>query len=310
VEELLSAGHEVRALVRETSDCRWIQGLPVERCCGDVAEPASLRSAVEGQDWIFHVAGVTKAQGFGAYLLANAEGTRHLLEACVSASPPPSRVVVVSSLAAWGPCSPDHPRDESEACSPVSHYGKSKALAERIAGTYADRLPIVVLRPTAVYGPRDRDVLEIFRLVRRGWFLSVGAGERHICMLHVRDLAAAGLLAARAPVPSGATYALSDGENRTWSDVVGVLERIMGVKARTIRIPVSVAWAVAAASEGFSAIRGVPPLLNRQKVREMTQSGWTCDIGRAVAELQFQPRVPLEQGLEETYRWYRDAGWM
>ncbi len=309
VEGLLQGGHEVRVLARQTSDQRWMRGLPVTWCWGDVRDANSLRPAVEEAEWVFHVAGVTKAPGYRAYMAANAAGTAHVMEACVGGSPP-KKVVLVSSLAASGPCSTARPRLEDDPCEPVSHYGMSKLEGERIALSYADRIPLLVIRPPAVYGPRDRDFLAPFRLIQRGWDLTVGRRDLNLCLIHVRDLVKGIIRGAEAGVASGSIFFLSDGALHVWSEVVRVLARIMGVRVRTIRLPMPVAWVAAFFSETACALQGVPPLFNRQKVREMIQEAWTCDIRRASQELGFHPEIPLEEGLRETYLWYTQHGWI
>jgi nucleoside-diphosphate-sugar epimerase len=309
-ETLVGKGHQVRVLARKTSDLRWIRHLPLEWAWGDVEQPQGLIDACREVQWVIHAAGVTKARGYGAYARINAQGTRHLLDACLRQARPPDRIVLVSSLAAWGPCSPLRPRDPWEPGCPVSHYGRSKLEAEQIAGAYAHRLHVVVVRPTAVYGPRDRDFLSVFRLMKKGWNLTVGSDGPHMCLIHVRDLAEGILLAADREVPSGSVFFLSDGENRTWPQVAGVLERVLGVKARHLRLPVWGAWVAAVGAEWLSGLRGIPPLLNREKLREMRQSGWTCDIGDAVRSLGFSPTICLEDGFRETYRWYLENGWL
>lgn len=310
VEALVSKGYEVRALVRDTSDRRWIKDLPVEFSVGNLSDPLSLKEAVKDVDWVFHVAGVTKARGFSAYLKANALGTKNLLEACWSANPEVKRFILLSSLSAWGPSSPVCPREETEGCAPVSHYGLSKAMAEKEACLYVGKLPVVILRPTAVYGPRDRDILAFFKMVRRGVFLRVGSEERYVCMIHVRDLVEGIIMAALREVPSGSTYHLSDGRVHTWGEVARAMAKVMDVSVREIRVPVSIAAFLALLSEFSSWIMGTPPLFNRQKLKEMLQQGWTCSIEKAKRELGFQPRIPLEQGLRETYLWYREMGWL
>jgi dihydroflavonol-4-reductase len=310
VEALVAEGHQVRVLARSTSDLSWIRDLDVERVTGDLQDERALQNALEGMDWVFHVAGLTKARRLDSYMKANALGTLNLLEACTKIKEPFSRVVLLSSLAAWGPNSPSCPRGETEPCSPVSHYGLSKARAEEFACQFTSRLPLVILRPTAVYGPRDRDVLAFFRMVKRGLFIKIGAQEKYICMIHVKDLVRAMLLAAKAPVESGSIYPVSDGEVHTWSSVADILGKIMGVRFRTIKLPFTLAWTAALLSELGSWLLGLPPLYNREKLKEMLQPGWTCSTEKIRAELGFQPMVSLEEGLRETYLWYRNMGWI
>lgn len=310
VEALLAQGDHVRVLLRPTSDLRWIKGLDVEHWMGDVSDPGSLEGAVNGVDIVFHVAGVTKARGLNSYMRANASGTYNLLEACARSDTAPKRFVLLSSLAAWGPNPVTCTRPETEPCSPVSHYGLSKAKAEQLACSFTQRIPVVILRPTAVYGPRDRDVLAFFRMVQRGWFLKVGKGERYVCMIHVRDLVQGMILAGKATVASGSIYSLSDGVTRSWTEVSHIMAGAMGVRVRAILVPVALAWSAALVSEATSSLRGIPPLYNREKLKEMLQPAWTCSIERARVELGFEPRISLEEGFRETYLWYRRMGWI
>ncbi len=310
VEALLADGHQVRILSRQTSDLIWIRDLDVERVTGDLQEEVSLEKAVQGMEWVFHLAGLTKARRLHSYMKANTLGTFNLLRACTATEKPPQRVVLLSSLAAWGPSSPSCPRGEAEPCSPVSHYGLSKARAEEVACSFASRLPLVILRPTAVYGPRDKDVLAFFRMVKKGWFLRLGTQERYICMIHVKDLVRAILLAAKAPVQSGSVYPVSDGEVHTWSEVAQMLARIMGVRVRSLSLPLALAWSAALVSEAVSWVTGLPPLYNREKLKEMIQPGWTCSIEKSKTDLGFEPAICLEKGLMETYLWYQRMGWI
>lgn len=310
VEALVERDCEVRVLARKTSDRRWIRNLPLSWYRGDVGDPVSLSEAVQGVDWVFHLAGLTKAHSYDAYVSTNAQGTRHILEACMRRETPLSKFVLVSSVAASGPSSSARPMRETDPPQPVSHYGQSKLQAEQIALAHADQIPLILLRPAAVYGPRDRDILAFFRLVRRGWNLTVGAGERYLSMIHVRDLVEAILLAAETDVRSGSIFFLSDGGIHRWQEVVDLLGQIMGVRVRTVRFPVTVASVVAWGAEVASRMRGLPPLLNRQKVREMIQESWACDIQLAKERLGFQPKIHLAEGLRETYVWYRKHGWV
>ncbi len=310
VEALLQDGHQVRILVRSTSNLNWVRGLDVELTTGDLQQDGVLGNSLEGMDWVFHVAGVTKARSLSSYMRANTLGTLNLLKACTKMKKPPQRVIVLSSLAAWGPNTPSCPRGETEPCCPVSHYGLSKARAEDLACTFASELPLVILRPTAVYGPRDKDVLAFFRMVKKGWFINLGAQDRYICMIHVRDLVRAMLLAAMAHVPSGSIYPVSDGEVHTWGQVAQILAKIMEVDIKVLRVPLFVAWSAALVSEAFSWAFGLPPLYNREKLKEMLQPGWTCSIEKSKVELGFQPTISLQEGLKETYIWYRQMGWI
>jgi nucleoside-diphosphate-sugar epimerase len=171
-------------------------------------------------------------------------------------------------------------------------------------------MPVVILKPPVVYGPRDRDTLAFFRMIRRGYNVHVGAGESWVSMIYVSDLVDATLLAAQEDLESGSTVFVSDGTIHRWREVAQALARIMGVKVRGVRVPLLVGQGVALVSEVCSRLFGFPPLLNRQKIREIKQRRWTCEIDLARRSLGFEPAVPLEKGLKETYSWYLERGWI
>jgi len=167
VEILLAQGHAVRCLLRDPGRPRWLAGLPVEIQRGDCTDPASLISAVQGVEQVFHLAGVTRARRRRDYFLHNLRGTGNLLRACATADNPPRRFVFLSSQAAAGPSRDGRPLTEDDAPAPLTAYGLSKLAAEKAVLGYAHRLPTVVLRPSTVYGPRDRDFLEYLQWVHR-----------------------------------------------------------------------------------------------------------------------------------------------
>jgi nucleoside-diphosphate-sugar epimerase len=310
VEALLEKGHTVCVLKRQESPLRWLEGLPIEIRTGDVQTQAGLAEALEGMDCVIHVAGVTKAYNYNGYSSVNARGTANIVRACLNGPFHPEKFILVSSLAACGPSKRGRPRREEDPCTPVSHYGQSKLEAEKITLSASDRINVLVIRPPAVYGPRDRDILAFFRMLKRGLHMTVRGYEPEVSLVHAGDLARGIILAAEADTESGEKYFISDGQLYTWSQVAKLLSCIMGVRTREIRIPFGVAWVSALFSEWSCRIRGVPPLFNRQKLLEMTQEAWTCDIQRARERLGFEPSVTLKEGLREIFQWYRDNGWI
>jgi nucleoside-diphosphate-sugar epimerase len=310
VEALVRRNYRIRCLVRKKSDLRWIKGLPIEYFEGDVTFGDGLERALTGVDLICHLAGLTKARTSEEYHAVNSSGTRNLMAACFRVNPAVKRVVVMSSLAAFGPAYPDRPRTEEDPPKPVSDYGRSKLQGELSALGFADRLPITILRPSAVYGPRDTDVYAFFRLMSFRLNARMGKGERYVSLCHVHDLIKAAMLAVEKKGPSGEAFFISDGEVYTWSGVTGLLAKIMGITPLEPRIPEWAAFAAAYLSELGCSLLKKPPLFNRQKVIEMTQGAWTCDITRARNVLGFRPSVSLQKGLEETWQWYRENGWL
>lgn len=310
VELLLRKGYAVTCLVRDPDRLRWLQGLDVGLVTGDCSAPGSLPPALENVSIVFHAAGLTKARRPREYYEVNHLGTKHLLEACARHRPDLKKFILVSSLAAAGPSPDGAPLKETDPPRPLSDYGRSKLLAEEEALRHSDRFPVVILRPSAVYGPRDADMYEFFRWAARGLTVQLGGGDRFINPCYVEDLAAALALAAEKDVPSGSAYFVAEEQPCSWAEFSGALLRTGGVKARNITIPPTVAYLIAALSEAGAFIAGRAALTNRQKVREARQRSWVCDLGKIKRELGFQPAYPLARGLTITWQWYRANGWI
>jgi len=309
VEALIAKGHRVTGLVRRTSDLRWLQGLDVEYVYGDVTDPASLSRAVAGIDDVFHVAGVIAAREKTAYHAVNAEGTRNVLQACVEAKESFRRIVCVTSLAAVGPSPTAVPLREDAKPHPLTSYGKSKYQAEQIAHQYMDRLPITVIRPPPIYGPRDQGVYTFFQWVKRGL---IPTFRRHalISLCYIEDLVQGCIAATTHEKAIGQTYFICDPRIYTWEQVGDAIAAALGQPAVAIRIPAGLAYSVAWGAEITSKWRGRPPLLTREKVRELRQPYWICSPAKAQRELQFVSSVSLEHGINTTAAWYIEQGWL
>jgi nucleoside-diphosphate-sugar epimerase len=307
VEALAARGHAVRCLVRPTSDLTALEGVAVEIVYGDVRRPEGLDDAVRGAAWVFHAAGVTKALRPADYMAANRDGVRNLLAACGRAAPRPRRVVLVSSLAAVGPARGGAPVDERTPPAPVSLYGRSKLAGER-AARRGGGVPLSVIRPCAVYGPRDRDMLLLFRQARAGWLPLLAGGTRALSLIHAADLADLALRAAAAPTP--AVYMAADPTPYPLRRILRALAAATGRRPRVPRIPRGLAEAAVGLADLWNRARGRAALLNRDKLREACCPRWTCSAARAVRELGFRPGRTLEEGFAATAAWYRENGWL
>lgn len=309
VEALLAKGWEVRALARATSDRRWLQGRSVVWVEGDLGDGSGLAEAVRGVDLAVHAAGLTKARSGREYFAVNARGTERLVRACLEASPRPRRLLYVSSLAAVGPSDGAGPVAEEDPPRPLTAYGESKLQGEAAALQAAGPLEVVIVRPPAIYGPRDRDILQFFRWASRGIVPLVGAPNRRLAICHVDDLVRALVLAADRPAGGGRVYHVAGEADPTWAEIGRAVARAVGGRARLVRVPVALFWVLAAASEAASALRGRAALLTRDKVRAALAT-WTVDSSRAKRELGYAPAVPLAEGMRTTAAWYRKEGWL
>jgi nucleoside-diphosphate-sugar epimerase len=310
VQGLLERGFQVRCLVRKTSNLRWLSGLKVEYVYGDIADKKSLSGAVGDVDYVFHCAGLTKARSKEEYFKANADGTKNLLQACSEEDPQLHRFVYVSSQAAVGPGADEKPLDESAPCRPVTYYGKSKLEGERIASEFASRLAITIIRPPAVYGPRDTDILGFFKVVNKGFRISFGAGQSFLSLVYVKDLVDGIIQAAENPASRGQTYFIAGDKVYSWKEAFGIIAKVLDKRTVPLRIPKSVVLFLASLSESFSKLLGKTAVFNTEKAREITQRYWGLDVSKAKTQLGFSPEYDLVKGAEETAAWYREMGWL
>lgn len=310
VEALVARGDEVICVERPGASRRWIEGLPITIVETGIEDVSALARHFDGADAVFHLAALTQARSPTEYYGVNTEGTARVLQAAAAHAGSAPRVILVSSLAALGPCRNGERLSPDSVPFPVSHYGNSKLLAEMAVHAYADRVPGAILRFPTVYGPRERGVLKLFQLVRRGVALTVGRWDREVSVLYVRD-AVRGLIAAATQEPAaGRTYCLAHPQPVTWAEFARSVGRAVGRRPVLVSVPRSVARAVAATAEVCSRLRNEAATLNRERVREMAQPRWVCDPSRAIAELGWRPQIAVNRGVEETAQWYREAGWI
>ncbi len=311
VAALHGAGFAVRCLVRPTSRLEFIDSFGPEKIQGDVTRPESLPAAVRGVEAVVHCAGLTRAVRPEAFFAVNAEGTRHVCEACAQVEPPRPRLILIGSLAALGPAAgPEAPVTEDREPQPVGAYGRSKLAGQRIAISFRDRLAVTVLLPPAVYGPADVDFLNYFRLIRRGVAPLVGRQTRTLSMLHAEDLARAAVLCLQKPANPQREYLLEDGAPHPWDDVVAAISRAVDRTPRAIRVPEWLVRVLGRFGGWWGSLTGRPPVLNPERLREFLPPCWVCSGRRIRDELGFAPRFDLDAGLRQTGSWYREHGWI
>ncbi len=306
VDELLETGYEVRCLVRATSKLRWLKGKPVALFVADLLS-GDLAAAVEGVGVVIHCAGLTRGSQ-EALRAANQRGTRALAKACRESAARP-RFVLCSSQAAAGPSTLGRPRAVEDPPAPTSDYGRSKLAAEREALAAGDRLGVVVLRPGAVYGPRDEDTLPYFKMAARGMVIAPGVRRRLVQVVHARDAARALRLAAESDTAEGKTYFVAHPQVLTWSELARGIGRATGRRTLTVRVPAVVLRGAGALAESLG-LGGGAGQLDRRRARDLTQRAWTCDTEATQRELGWLPQYDIEAGLRATAEWYREQGWL
>jgi nucleoside-diphosphate-sugar epimerase len=268
-------------------------------------DAAAIGRALTGVDTVIHCAGATRAVHRRTFYRVNIGYTESILRGMEAGQ----RMVFISSQAAAGPSRSGRPVDEAATCRPVNDYGKSKLLAENAIHRWARdrRLSYCILRPCAVYGPRDLDFYQMFRWIhRRIRFLPPDPSQR-ISLVHVLDLVRAVMVAAGNAV-AGKRYFVAAGAH-SWKDISAAAEKALRPPALlTIRPPAALLTGIACVSEGVAVLRGRPSLINRQKIVEMKQPAWVCSSRRLRHDTQWSPCLSLESGIAGTIDWYRRAG--
>ena len=304
-EALATGGVRPRLLVRDPT--RLLPGL-AGRCevvRGDVEDAAAVRRLADGCGTLLHLAGRLRAGRTEDFDRTNRGGTENVVGA-LAAVAPGARLVYVSSLAAAGPSADPAGRAPEDEPTPISAYGRSKLAGEAAARTHGG--PWSILRPPAIYGPRDVDVLQFFRLAARG-VVPLPAGERWVSIAHVADVVRA-VLAAAAGAVSGAVAHLGEPEPLEMRALIAELAAAGGVRARTVSLPAALVRAAGAAGDALQRLgfRGVA--LTGDKARELLARHWSADTAVSLRRLGLDGFVPLAAGAAQTWAWYRERGWL
>ena len=313
VETLLNRGYDdVRCLIRSAP--KWLADLDITPVRGDLSDVPTLWDALDDVTHVYHVAGITRAQDWDTLERINIRGTMNLMGAVKHAAPDVDRVLVTSSLAAVGRGT-EGIATEDVPLQPVSRYGRSKAEMERalhnphqMTEAYADALPVTIVRPPAVYGPRDRDILDFFQAVRNHICPVVGGSGPALSLIHVRDLVRGMVDLAESPATVGDTYFLSSPRPYAWADIRDAATDALDTWTITVPVPNALVGAVGAAAELWGRISGDYPPLNREKAREIRHACTMCAHDKAADHIGFDPEIPLDAGVAETIDWYQERG--
>ena len=313
-EALLARGCRVRCMVRRTSNLTFIRHLPVEWVYAALEDGKELRVAVGGVDAVCHCAALTRALDEETFLRINTRGVEALARACLEANPRLRRFLFVSSVAAAGPSDgPGDVVDELRPPRPVTWYGRSKLAAEQalqsVAAAEDGRLPVTIIRPAAVYGPRDKDFRPYFRAIRLHLNLQLGRSVRCVSLIYVCDLVDLLLRALEDERAVGQIY-FGCGQASTYAELAETIARVLHKRPVRINVPLVALGLLAAASKVKGRLTGRPALLNEQRLLDIRQRSWLYSGDKARQELGFVAKYDLETGVRETAEWYRREGWL
>jgi nucleoside-diphosphate-sugar epimerase len=312
VDALLARGDTVRALVRPETPAA-VRDPRIDHYEADLLDDRSVRESLvwEGATHVFHLAGVTRGRTLAHFRAGNVFPTANVLAALAARAGKPPRVVLVSSQAAAGPASaPDAPVKESDRPLPIEAYGRSKLQAEQAVVRYRNDLPITIVRPAAIYGPRDRDFLAAFRQASGRVALYAVPRDHSFSLVHVTDLIDALIRAAERSSAVGRTYFVADDAPVTWGQLYDEVAAVAGASPIQLQVPHAAVRIAAHAGDLLSTLTGHSTLLNRNKAALARPRWWLCDASRARTELDWKPAMPVQRGVRETYNWYVDAGWL
>jgi nucleoside-diphosphate-sugar epimerase len=307
LDSLRRRGLATALLLRPTSNQQFITShLPhVEVRPGSIGDPESLRQAMASITHVIHCAGATKAARASGFYEVNQAGTRNVVSALHSQV---QRLVHISSLAAAGPALPEQPAHEEDEPRPVSEYGKSKLAGEWEVRKHC-RAEYVILRPPVVYGPRDAEVLRLFRAVKHHLLPRLG-GRQALSMVFVKDLAEAVVNCLTHPTAAGKTYFVAAPEIVTARTMAEEIATQLKVWTLPLPLPTAFLWPVCLAQELASRLTGKPNVLSLQKYAELRAPGWVCDAARLERETGFACATTLKQGIAASLNWYREHRWL
>ncbi|NNL77602.1 MAG: NAD-dependent epimerase/dehydratase family protein [Desulfobacterales bacterium] len=288
--QLASTGNKIRALIRSASTQRQSTRNTTEWIRGNLEDSESLRQLIHGADAIIHCAGAVRGSTAAQFNRTNIEGVRRLVQAA-TAEPKPPRFLLISSLAAREP----H----------LSPYAASKRQGEKALVETADKLSWTIFRPSAVYGPGDRELLPVFRGIGRGFAPILGSGNGRFSLLFMDDLAQAIIQWLDRGNCRGGTFELHDGHpgGYSWHDVINTVKKLRARPVLSIKIPVAMAKAISAINLVMARTVGYAPMLTPGKVRELNHSNWVGDNTALSQAIGWTPQIKLAEGLRRTLGW-------
>ncbi|HVW96282.1 MAG TPA: NAD(P)-dependent oxidoreductase [Mucilaginibacter sp.] len=310
IREALNNNLEVFAAVRKTSKVDHLREFDIQYVHLNFDDAESLKADMIANkyDYIIHAAGITRARSAEEYNKVNADNSHNLALAAVESKIGLKKFVLIGSLAAVGPLSSTGEIITGDTTpNPVTAYGKSKLLAEEKIKSVPG-LNFTILRPTGVYGPRDKDIFIFFKQVSKRLEPYIGKIEQHLSLIYVTDVAQAAIKALHAG--NKKTYNLSDGNYYSRYALGDFAKETLQIKTVKFHLPVNFIKLIALISEKISSLSNKAPVLNREKLKELMAVNWNCDITPAKKDLGFSPAYDLRAGIAETLEWYRANGWL
>jgi len=317
VEEALKRNYQVFAGIRRTSSREYLQDPSIKFIEFDFSSVSSILLTLEACKeknmrfhYIIHNAGVTKAQKKGDYYRVNFLNTKNFIEALKQAGMIPEKFIFTSSLAAYGPGNPVtmEPVRLSDIPHPVEFYGKSKLEAEKYIQSQLN-FPWIIIRPTGVYGPREKDYFVFFQAMNRGFETYIGSTQQVLTFIYVKDLVRVIFDMLPSPVTQK-SYFVTDGNEYETIHFAAITRKHLKKKTIRIVVPLRLAKQIAFGLEKIYGMWGQVPTLNNDKYQVLTSRNWKCEIEALEKDFGFKAEYDLDKGVEETIQWYRNNKWL
>lgn len=327
IEEGIKRGHQMFAGMRKSSSKAYLDNPQIKFIELDFSRPEILRAQLSaaqkdfgGWDVVVHAAGATKCVRREDFFKTNTDGTRHFVETLKDLGMIPQRFIFLSSLSVYGAIREEatsssgntwiySPIKEDDIPQPNTAYGESKLKAEQFIKSVKD-FPFVILRPTGVYGPREKDYFMMAQSIKQHIDFCVGYKPQEITFVYVKDLVNAVFLAMQQDVV-GREFFISDGGIYHSTEFSDLIRKELGNPFMLrIKAPIWFLRIVCSISGYISSLRGKTTTLNRDKFHILCQRNWQCDIEPACKELGYTPEYSLERGVKETIAWYKKEGWL
>ena len=275
----------------------------------DLLNPASILKCTKDTEYIIHIAGITKAKHKSEFITGNITTTHNLLSAA-SQSKNLKKFCYISSLTAVGPSPTGVPLSETAHCHPITAYGKSKLEAERLCKCYSGKMPIVIIRPPAVFGPRDTDILEIFKWVSHGLKPILGSSAKTLSLVYAPDLAKGIVQATFDDRTIGETYNIADPTIFTFASIIDYLSTLIHKRTIQVHLPKGLVYSMAGIMQFVTFLGKKPAVLNIEKARDLLQTHWVCDPRKIQEHIGFQTSTSIYDGVSKTFQWYKENGWL
>lgn len=305
---LIEMGFEVTALDINKGNSKEIEEKGGKIILGSVSDKALVEKLVKGKDYVFHIAAAFRKINIPdkEYYDSNVSGTKTLLDAAVKNKI--KRFIYCSTCGVHGAIK-NIPADEHSPFSPENYYHDTKVEAENMVLKYSKELPVAVIRPIGIYGPRDTRFLPVFKQIKHGKFVMIGNGRNYYHLGYIDNLVDAFILAMTKKEALGRAFLIGHDGYMTVNEMIGMIADAVGTKKPKIKVPFGIVWIAAVLCEFICKIIKVEPPLFRRRLDFFSMSR-AFSIERAKRELGFVPKISVEEGLKRTAQWYEKEGWL